>query len=74
MSTFDFRCPNCLHNEEVKGAVGADLIPLCPLCDTIMKRYFGAGSEPGMVNYGYRAHRYDNETDRGIAQYQFEHL
>lgn len=73
MSTFDFRCPKCFHDEEIKGAVGAPLSPTCPKCQSEMTRYFGGGQQ-GLVNYGYREHRYDNETDRNIAKFQFEHL
>ena len=71
MSTFDFRCPNCLHVEEIKGSVGVALSPKCPKCQSEMKRYFAS---MGPVNYGFREHKYGNETDRNIAKFQFENL
>lgn len=75
MTRYDLWCASCRITTEVKGPMGQIPQVRCPLCSKLLTRYFGAMNSADMIiNYGFRPHRYSNETDRRIAQYQFEHL
>lgn len=73
MTRIDLWCTVCRDVIEVETHLGTKPYhPLC--CGQEMQVYFGNMSEAPLVNYGFRPHRYNNPDDRGIAQYQFEHL
>jgi hypothetical protein len=76
---YDYKCGSCdtVYEVNVPSMINAnpgETVP-CPTCLRPMSRYYGAMTAQDMtINYGYREHRYDNETDRGIAQFQFTNL
>ena len=70
MSLYDVGCAKCQLYKEVQGRLGISPIEHCPFCGDTMIRYFGRQRMP-YTNLGFREDHYDNETDRGIAKFQF---
>jgi predicted nucleic acid-binding Zn ribbon protein len=70
MSLYDLRCLSCGYLLEVQHRLGESPFIICPQCQIPMARYFGRQQMP-MTNLGFREDHYDNETDRGIAKFQF---
>lgn len=75
MTRQDYQCPHCHKIEEYQVHLGQDVHLHCPDCGALMRRYFGRMTgEDMLTNFGYREHRYSNETDARIAQFQFKNL
>ena len=73
---YDMQCPQCGHEErEVQLPFGEVPEIRCTVCpnEPMMKQTFKHRSEV-VINFGFREHMYNNQTDSDIAKYQFTHL